>query len=104
VGTTATTPRPPPTPHPTPPCPHPLLCPQYLEECRISLLAGLKRHFRFKAAEGLLAKTSLRLLDYACDAALSQPQAPLNVWKEVRGGGSNKQHMATARNTGKAMA
>jgi hypothetical protein len=29
-----------------------LLLRQFLEECRVSLLAGLKRHFRFKAAEG----------------------------------------------------
>ena len=49
----------------------------------MSLLGGLKRHFRFKAAEGLLSKSSLRSLDYACDAALSRPGVPLNVWKEV---------------------
>jgi hypothetical protein len=58
---------------------------QHLEECRTSLLAGLKRHFRFKAAEGLLSKDSLRLLEYACDAALSRPGAPLSMWKEVGG-------------------
>jgi hypothetical protein len=32
-----------------------LLLLQFLEECRVSLLAGLKRHFRFKAAEGCVA-------------------------------------------------
>jgi hypothetical protein len=50
----------------------------------MSLLAGLKRHFRFKAAEGLLSKNSLRMLEYACDAALSRPGIPLSIWKEVR--------------------
>lgn len=57
---------------------------QYLEECRMSLLAGLKRHFRFKAAEGLLSKNSLRTLEYACDTALSRPGQPLSMWKEVK--------------------
>lgn len=57
---------------------------EYLAECRTSLLAGLKRHFHFKSAEGLLSKGSLRLLDFACDAALSRPHKPLNLWKEVR--------------------
>jgi hypothetical protein len=37
-----------------------------------------------KAAEGLLSKASLRLLDFACDAALSRPERPLSLWKEVR--------------------
>lgn len=50
----------------------------------MSLLAGLKRHFRFKAAEGLLSATSLRLLDYACDACLSKPGMPLDFFKTVR--------------------
>lgn len=114
---------------------------QFLEECRVSLLAGFKRHFRyvtmtcsaairctklghsmhthaacltnepvmahigrkvllvrkhkqtisdlftvasrFKACEGLLSKTSLRVLDYACDACLLKPGHPLNIWSTV---------------------
>jgi hypothetical protein len=54
----------------------------------MSLLAGLKRHFRFKAAEGLLSKNSLRMLEYACDAALSRPGMPLSIWREVSLGGA----------------
>lgn len=57
---------------------------QYLAECRASLLAGLKRYFRFKAAEGLLSKASLRALEYACDRGLTRPGQPLMLWKEVR--------------------
>lgn len=56
---------------------------QFLEEYRVTLLVGLKRHFRFKAAEGLLSKNSLRVLDYACDACLSRSTEPLNFWSKV---------------------
>lgn len=69
-----------PAPPLSPPHTHPH---QYLAECRASLLAGLKRHFRFKAAEGLLSKASLRALEYACDCGLSRPGQPLTLWKEV---------------------
>eukprot|EP00878_Enallax_costatus_P029995 GHUV01032580.1.p1 GENE.GHUV01032580.1~~GHUV01032580.1.p1 ORF type:complete len:372 (+),score=88.08 GHUV01032580.1:534-1649(+) len=56
---------------------------QYIEEFRASLLVGLKRHFRFKSAEGLLSKASLRILDFACDASLSRPASPLNLWSTI---------------------
>lgn len=56
---------------------------QHLEECRTTLLAGFKRHFRFKAAEGLLATTSLRVLSYACDAELLRLNQPIDLWSRV---------------------
>jgi hypothetical protein len=60
-----------------------MFCLQFLEEYRVTLLVGLKRHFRFKAAEGLLSKNSLRVLGYACDACLSRSTEPLNFWSKV---------------------
>jgi hypothetical protein len=50
------------------------------------LLHSFKRHFRYKAAEGLLSRGGLRLLDYACDAAMASPGQPINLWKHVRRG------------------
>lgn len=39
--------------------------------------AGLKRYFHAKRGEGLLSAQGLRILDYACDRAIDQAQAPL---------------------------
>ncbi|KIZ02437.1 hypothetical protein MNEG_5521 [Monoraphidium neglectum] len=56
---------------------------EFIVESRLSLLAGFKRHFRYKSAEGLLSSHGLRLLDYACDACMVYPDRPVDLWSQV---------------------
>ncbi|KAL4858875.1 Protein ACTIVITY OF BC1 COMPLEX KINASE 3 [Chlorella vulgaris] len=51
-----------------------------LSESHMRLVAGLKRYFHAKRGEGLLSAQGLRILDYACDRAMDQAHAPLDIW------------------------
>lgn len=44
------------------------------------LVAGLKRYFHGKRAEGLLSARGMQLLDYACDLQMDHADKPLFMW------------------------
>ncbi|KAI7841566.1 hypothetical protein COHA_004736 [Chlorella ohadii] len=64
-----------------------------LQDQRLRVLNGLKRHFRAKRLGGLLSPEGLRIAIYACDVAIEHaeehPDAPLRLWdvlhKEISG-------------------
>lgn len=64
-----------------------------LQDQRLRVLNGLKRHFRAKRLAGLLSPDGLRIAIYACDVAIEHaeehPDAPLRLWdvlhKEISG-------------------
>ena len=55
----------------------------HLEELRVRVAAGLKRHFCAKRAAGLLSARALRVLDTACAEAIDVPASPLALWAAV---------------------
>ena len=55
----------------------------HLEELRVRVAAGLKRHFGAKRAAGLLSARALRVLDTACAEAIDAPASPLALWAAV---------------------
>lgn len=53
------------------------MCVVQIAEARIRLVAGLKRYFHGKRAEGLLSARGVQLLDYACDLQMDDANKPL---------------------------
>ena len=47
------------------------------------LVAGLKRYFHEKRAQGLLTGRGILVLDHACDAAMDASSDPLLIWAIV---------------------
>jgi hypothetical protein len=60
-----------------------MLRPQVVAEARVRLVAGLKRYFHEKRAQGLLTGRGILVLDHACDAAMDASAEPLLVWAAV---------------------
>ncbi|KAL4430847.1 hypothetical protein ABPG75_006103 [Micractinium tetrahymenae] len=64
-----------------------------LQELRLRVLTGMKRHFRAKRLAGLLSPDGLRVANYACDKAIEHaeehPRDPMRLWqmlcKEISG-------------------
>ena len=56
---------------------------QVLAEARVRLVAGLKRYFHEKRAQGLLTGRGILVLDHACDAAMDASSDPLLIWAIV---------------------
>ena len=56
---------------------------QMTEEARLRLVAGLKRYFHHKRAEGLLSARGMQLLDWACSLQMDQANRPLFLWSHI---------------------
>lgn len=56
---------------------------QVVAEARVRLVAGLKRYFHEKRAQGLLTGRGILVLDHACDAAMDDSEQPLLIWAIV---------------------
>lgn len=56
---------------------------QMTEEARLRLVAGLKRYFHGKRAEGLLSARGMQLLDWACALQMDQAGRPLFLVQHI---------------------
>ena len=56
---------------------------QVVAEARVRLVAGLKRYFHEKRAQGLLTGRGILVLDHACDEAMDNSGQPLLIWAIV---------------------
>ncbi|KAK9788845.1 hypothetical protein WJX73_003600 [Symbiochloris irregularis] len=56
---------------------------EMVEEARLRLVAGLKRYYHAKRAEGLLSARGMQLLDWVCAAQMDAASQPLFLWSRI---------------------